>query len=215
MREQTNKRTLKLAVFFIAVMAAAAFAWSGKMSVGERSDINDGQVTSGSPKDKQKAVAAFNEMAKVFFSARCANCHPAGDVPTQTDAMTPHTQGVTRGPEGKGVTSMHCSTCHQLENLEGEHMPPGTSKEWHMPPASHRMVFQGMTNGQLCRNLKDPKKNGGFKGAEASMEHILSKDPLVMWAWSPGNGRTTPPMTFDEFEGHIRTWIENGADCPK
>ena len=218
MKQLVNKTTLKMTLFLIAVMTFGVFAWSGSLDTNRSGDVVADVPQPdemGAKPDKKKAVAAFGEMSKVLFSARCANCHPAGDTPTQGDAMTPHTQGVTRGPKGEGVTSMHCATCHQQENLDGPHLPPGVSKGWHMPPTDQRMVFQGLTPGQLCRNLKDPSKNGGHNGAEASMEHILKKDPLVMWAWEPGNGRTTPPMTFAEFESHINDWIANGADCPK
>ena len=206
---------LKLAVIGIAVFALAGFAWTGGR-LGSPQVDNTFVGTLGSDADREAvSVAAFNEAAKVFFSARCANCHPAGDVPTQGDDMTPHTMGVTRGKEGKGVYGQKCTTCHQNENLEGEKMPPGTSKDWHMPPASHPMPFQGITAGQLCRNFKDPKQNGGFKTAKEAMEHVQKRDPLVTWAWEPGNGRTTPPMTFDQCAAKVQEWVDNGAACPE
>jgi cytochrome c5 len=172
------------------------------------------EATIESSPDPEKARAAFNEVVKVFFSARCANCHPASDVPTQGDDMTPHTMGVTRGKEGKGVYGQRCTTCHQNENLPGDHMPPGTSTDWHMPPANQKMVFQGLTPGQLCRNLKDPKKNGGHKTLAEAMHHIEIRDPLVMWAWDPGNGRSVPPMSFDAFLAKVKEWVDNGGACP-
>lgn len=205
---------LRLAVIGIAVFAFAGFAWTGGRLGSPRVD-NTFVGSLGESKREQVSVAAFNEASKVFFSARCANCHPAGDVPTQGDEMTPHTQGVTRGPKGEGVYGMKCTTCHQNENLEGEHMPPGTSKDWHMPPASHKMPFQGLTAGQLCRNFKNPKENGGFKTAREAMEHIQKRDPLVTWAWAPGNGRTTPPMSFEQFAAKVEEWVANGAACPE
>jgi len=205
---------LKLAVIGIAVFALAGFAWTGGRLGSPRVD-NTLVGTLGDADREAVSVAAFNEAAKVFFSARCANCHPAGDVPTQGDEMSPHTMSVTRGKDGGGVYGQRCTTCHQNENLEGDHMPPGTTKDWHMPPSSHKMAFQGLTAGQLCRNFKDPKQNGGFKTAKEAMEHVHKRDPLVTWAWNPGNGRSVPPMSFDQFAAKVSEWVDNGAACPE
>jgi cytochrome c5 len=211
----SNKTFAKLGVVAVACLTLAGFALSERLEVDrvEGSVVSEAEIAAAP--DPEKAKAAFNEAVKVFFSARCANCHPAGDIPTQGDEMSPHTQGVTRGKDGKGVYGMTCTTCHQAENLPGLHMPPGTSKEWHMPPANQKMVFQGLTAGQLCRNLKDPKKNGGHKTLRESMEHIQKKDPLVTWAWDPGNGRTVPPMSFEAFSAKVEEWVVNGGACPE
>lgn len=212
--DKPNRNALKLALIGIACFAVAGFAWSGRSLRVEKVDgsvLNEEAILAAP--DPAAARAAFNEAAKVFFSARCANCHPAGDIPTQGDSMTPHAQGVTRGKEGKGVYGMTCTTCHQAENLEGDHMPPGVPN-WHMPPADQKMVFQGLTAGQLCRQLKDPAKNGGRKTPKEAIHH-LEEDPLVKWGWTPGNGRTLPPMSYEEFMHHMEAWVANGADCPQ
>lgn len=214
MNNVSKPNTLKLALVGITCFAFAGFAWTGGRFSGEAVDNTFvgslGESEAGNP---EVAVAAFNDAAKVFFSARCANCHPASDTPTQGDAMTPHAQGVTRGKDGKGVYGMKCNTCHQAENLEGDHMPPGVPN-WHMPPADQKMVFQGLTAGQLCRQLKDPSKNGGRKTAKEAIHH-LEEDPLVHWAWTPGNGRTLPPMSYEDFMAKMNAWVENGAACPE
>jgi cytochrome c5 len=205
---------LKLAVIGIAVFALAGLAWTGGRFGSPQVD-NTFVGTLGSDADREAvSVAAFNEAAKVFFSARCANCHPAGDVPTQGDSMTPHAQGVIRGKDGKGVYGQKCTTCHQNENLEGDHLPPGTTTDWHMPPEDQKMVFQGLTAGQLCRNFKDPNLNGGFSAKDV-MEHVHKRDPLVMWGWNPGNGRSTPPLSYDQFVVKVDEWLKNGAACPE
>jgi len=210
------RNSLKLLVVLTACFAVAALAYTNRLDRFERVEAStiSAETVASSP-DPEKAKAAFSEAVKVFFSARCANCHPAGDIPSQGDQMTPHTQGVTRGTDGKGVYGQKCTTCHQLENLPGEHMPPGASKEWHMPTAAQPMVFQGLTAAQLCQNFKDPKKNGGHKTLREAMDHVQKKDPLVMWGWNPGNGRTLPPMSFEEFSAKIEEWVSNGGDCPK
>lgn len=209
----SNRNALKLALIAIACFTLAGFAWSGK-AVFEPVDgsiLNERTIeTAPNP---AAARAAFNEAAKVFLSARCANCHPAGDIPTQGDSMSVHAQGVIRGKDGKGVYGQTCTTCHQDENLEGEHMPPGVPN-WHMPPADQKMVFQGLTAGQLCRQLKDPKMNGGRKTPKEAIHH-LEEDPLVTWAWTPGNGRSVPPISYEEFMKHMNAWVANGAACPE
>src|ERR1700686_4866501 len=104
--------------------------------------------------------AAFLQVWKVFTSPRCQNCHPAGDAPLQGDDSHVHTQNVKRGKDGQGVYGMRCDTCHQTTNLSGEHLPPGNPK-WSLPTPEHKMVFVGRTPAELCRQLKDPKQNGG------------------------------------------------------
>ena len=205
---------LKVVIVAGACLLLAGFAWSGRNRTDrvEGSSLTEEQAAAAP--DPEKAKAAFQEAAKVFFSARCANCHPASDTPTQGDAMEPHTMGVTRGKDGRGVYGQKCTTCHQNENLDGAHLPPGTSKDWHMPPADQKMVFQGLSPGQLCRNFKDPSKNGGHKTLAAAMEHVQKKDPLVIWAWEPGNGRTIPPMGLEAFLAKVQEWVDNGGACP-
>lgn len=207
--EKILKRDIfKLFVIGAACLFFAGFAWSEQI----RRTIAPESLNTGTKEEISKS--AFSEAYKVFMSPRCANCHPAGDIPTQNDEMALHTQGVIRGGDGKGKYGMKCATCHQLENLEGEHLPPGVSKGWHMPPANMKMVFQGRTAKQLCEQFKDPKQNGGKKTLKEAMEH-LEKDPLVLWGWSPGNGRTLPPLSHEEFLKNINAWIENGGACPE
>lgn len=169
--------------------------------------LSDGKV------DEKKARDAFVDASKVFFSPRCMNCHPSGDGPTQGDGMVTHTMNVKRGPDGRGVGEMKCATCHQDINLDGDNMPPGAT-DWHMPGSERKMSFQGITAGQLCRNLKDPIQNGGKKTAKDAVAHI-STDPKVLWAWSPGNGRTTPPLGQADFLKKMNDWVAGGAPCPE
>jgi mono/diheme cytochrome c family protein len=163
--------------------------------------------------DAKKAKAAFIEASKVFFSPRCANCHAAGDGPTQGDSMKPHDPEMVRGTDGRGTEDLQCNACHMDKNQDEEGMPPGVP-DWHMPPADHKMVIQGLTVGQLCRQIKDPAENGGMKTPKDSLKHMDS-DPKVLWAWNPGNGRTLPPMTHADFMKKMNEWAANGAACPE
>src|SRR5450432_907257 len=92
--------------------------------------------------DEAASKAAFLEAYKVLMHPRCMNCHPSGDVPLQGDDSHLHAQNVKRGPDGKGLYAMKCANCHQNANLSGDNMPPG-NPNWHLPPQSMRMVFQG------------------------------------------------------------------------
>lgn len=160
--------------------------------------------------DSPGAQKAFTEAAEVLFHPRCVNCHPSGDAPLIKDDSQPHMFNVKRGPEGKGIGAMKCMLCHRDSNQpEG---PPGAAN-WHMPPENMPMVFQGRTPGELCRQLKDPKQNGGRTG-EQIIDHI-SKDPLAMWGWNPGNGRTAPKMNHKEFLAKMHEWVNKGAACPE
>src|SRR5947209_5513300 len=90
------------------------------------------------------ATASFEVVRAVLQSPRCVNCHPAGDAPTQGDAMAVHAQYVQRGPEGRGVAGANCASCHGKANTPdsyGEHMPPGVSTGWRLPPPETPMVF--------------------------------------------------------------------------
>jgi hypothetical protein len=75
------------------------------------------------------------------------------------------------------------------------------------------MVFQGKTPGEIARQLKDPKQNGG-KTLEELLRHV-SEDKLVLWGWDPGDGRTKPPLSHDEFVRKMREWVEKGAAAPE
>lgn len=167
-------------------------------------------------KEKEKNAdlsrAAFKEAYKVLMHPRCMNCHPMGNAPLQSDESHPHIQNVKAGPEGKGIYSMKCTNCHQDKNLPGENMPPG-NPVWHLPPPEMPMVFEGKSPGQLAAQLKDPKRNGG-KNLEQIFHHV-SEDKLVLWGWNPGEGRTLPPLTHEEFTKQMKIWIDNGAEVPE
>lgn len=162
--------------------------------------------------DVESARRAFLEAAPVFLHPRCLNCHPRDDRPLQGDESRPHAQLVKRGPDGHGRFAMKCQACHQTRNLKGAHLPPG-APNWHLPPPTMRMVFEGRTPGELCRQLKDRGQNGGKSVAEI-VRHA-SEDPLVGWGWDPGAGRTPAPGRWAEFGALMKTWADNGAECPK
>jgi len=154
---------------------------------------------------------AFLKSYTVLMSARCMNCHPAGDIPLQGDHSTLHTMNVTRGVDGRGVLALRCANCHMQKNTPGLFMPPG-NPQWRLPPENMRMVFQGRTPRQLAAQLKDQKRNGG-KSLAALIEHVTN-DTLVRGAWHPGQGRSLPPMTHEQFARTFKEWIDRGAFLP-
>ena len=186
-----------LALFVVAACSGG----SGK--------AQDGRVTP----PKGDGLASFEIVRSVLQHPRCQNCHPADDIPLQGDEGRKHGQNIQRGPTGKGMTGAECGTCHQAENPPAElgtHIPPG-SPDWHMPPPEMKMVFVGATPTALCEQIKDPARNGG-KNADALREHL--KDPLVVWAWTPGPGRTVPPVSYDAFVAAWHAWDGAGMPCP-
>lgn len=162
--------------------------------------------------DTNESRAAFLQVYSVLTSPRCQNCHPAGDSPLQGDDSHEHLQNVKRGKDGYGVYGMRCDTCHQTKNLPGEHMPPGNPK-WSLPLPEQKMVFVGRTPAELCKQLKDPKQNGG-RTLAMLLDHIANDD-LVGWAWNPGDGRTLPPLSRVETAAQMKVWVEGGAACPE
>jgi hypothetical protein len=170
-----------------------------------------GEMLTTPRKDSVKSVKAFLDVYKVLMSPRCMNCHPVGDVPLQGDDSHLHTMLPRRGKDGKGLYAMKCMNCHQPANTAGLNAPPG-NPEWHLPPSNMKMVFEGKTANQLARQLVDPRLNGN-KNLKQLIEH--ASDTLVLWGWDPGEGRTKPPLTYEEFKQAWITWIETGAYAPK
>jgi hypothetical protein len=160
--------------------------------------------------DDAAAAAAFEAIVPVLHHPRCMNCHSAGDFPRQGDDSHRHTMQVRRGPDGDGVNAVKCNTCHQDHNLVGLHMPPG-APDWQLPPPEMPMIWQGLTDRQLCELLKNPKQNGR-RNVEQIVEHMST--PLVLWGWHPGEGRSPVPMPQAEFLAKVRLWASNGAACP-
>jgi hypothetical protein len=155
-----------------------------------------------------RSVALFNELGKVLTHPRCVNCHPAGDRPRQAEMGRPHQPPVERGADGHGLPAMRCSACHQQSNFEPGRVPG--HPEWHLAP--REMAWEGKTLGEICAQIKDPKRNGN-RSLEDLIQHI-GTDTLVGWAWSPGFGRSSAPGTQKEAGALVEAWVRTGAACP-
>jgi len=150
----------------------------------------------------------FEAIASVLTHPRCINCHQ-DESPRQTDAKIVHQPLVVRGKDGHGAATQRCQTCHQATNT-ADGLVPGVAT-WGLAPLS--MMWEGKTKAQICEQMKDPARNGGRRGADV-VEH-MKVDPLVLWAWDPGAGRTTPPSTHDKFVEALEAWVKAGMPCPK
>ena len=158
---------------------------------------------------RQRSIELFEEAGKVIQHPRCVNCHPAGDVPLQTNAGRPHQPLVVRGADGHGAPGMQCDTCHHDANFDPARVPG--NPQWHLAPQS--MAWQGKSLGDICEQIKDRSRNGN-RDLDA-IAHHMSEDSLVGAGWHPGAGRTPAPGTQAEFGALIRAWIDTGAVCPK
>jgi hypothetical protein len=159
------------------------------------------------PVDRDASVQAFRRMTEVLRHPRCLNCHPSGDFPRQADDRHRHRMLVARGPDDSGAPTLKCSTCHQTVNTADGRVPG--APHWQLAPRS--MAWEGLSDADLCRTLKDPGKNRG-RSVQGLVEHMTG-DPLVQWAWSPG-ARTAPPIGQREFHELVRQWARTGAACP-
>jgi hypothetical protein len=208
-----NKLITLIAVLAIVIVMTSAI--KSEIDPGRTNGIansaNYDGALSGPVKDSTTSVKAFMDVYRVLMSPRCMNCHPSGDVPLQGDDSHLHTMLPKRGKEGKGLYAMKCSNCHQPTNIAGLHKPPG-NPNWHLPPASMKMVFQGRSPYQLAKQLMNPKTNGNKTIAQL-IAH--ADDGLVKAGWNMGEGRTLPPLSHAEFKKAWLTWINNGAYAPK
>ena len=194
-------------------IAGAVLTLMGATSVSHPIGATERPVTKATASAAPAASdgALFVEFVSVLRHPRCMNCHSRGDFPRQGDDGHPHTMNVRRGPEGHGVTSEKCSTCHQDHNLAGAHMPPG-APHWGLPPPTTPMIWEGLSDAQICRSIKDPKQNKQ-RNLDQLVEH-LTEDKLLAWGWNPGEGRIPIPMSHEEFAAKVKRWQAAGAPCP-
>lgn len=198
------------AIVIAAFATTLIFPWTTRTIVAAQSPSAVEHIYGTAPRDDAAAAAAFEALVPVLHHPRCMNCHSRGDFPRQGDDGHPHTMNVRRGPEGDDIAGVKCSTCHQDHNTEGVHTPPG-APDWHLPPASMPMIWEGLGDRQLCELFKNSGQNGG-RNLDQIVEHMST--PLVLWGWNPGGGRAPVPVPLATFQSNVRRWVAMGAACP-
>jgi hypothetical protein len=156
------------------------------------------------PAERSRAI--FGEAAKVLMHPRCMNCHPATDRILQGNDKHPHQPVATR--------QTPCVTCHTDRNFTLQERAsyrsiPGHPR-WMAAPIE--MAWEGKSVGEICRQIKDPDRNGG-RNLSLLHEH-LAHDDLVAWGWQPGEGRDPAPGSQALLGELIQAWIDTGAQCP-
>lgn len=159
---------------------------------------------------RTQGIAAWTRIAEVLQHPRCLNCHQISE-PLQGNKPRPHVPRVARGPDNHGLPAMTCASCHGSANNSSSGVPGAAAGHWQLAPIS--MNWQGLTVRQLCEQLKDPERNGGRDG-KALVEH-MTKDPLVLWGWAPGEGRDPIPMRHSDFVNLVKLWVDNAQVCPR
>jgi hypothetical protein len=116
-----------------------------------------------------------------------------------------------------GAEKIVCSTCHMTSTMPNDPAPAPLHAgiDWQLAPVD--FIWFGKSGAEICSQLKDPKRNGGrdAAGLIAHLRHDASLSGFIPRAWAPGEGRTTPPGTF---EGHVKDvalWGAAGQPCPK
>jgi hypothetical protein len=154
-----------------------------------------------------RSRALFGEAAKVFTSPRCINCHPAGDRPSQGNDRHPHVPLVTRN---ESFTTCHTDKNFTLMSDRASYQSIPGHPRWSVAPIE--MAWQGKSIGEMCRQMRDPDRNGG-RSLVLLHEHV-AHDDLVGWGWKPGEGRESAPGTQELLGQLIQAWIDSGAECP-
>src|SRR5258708_38636545 len=72
---------------------------------------------------RAEGLAAWDQVYSVLTHPRCINCHTATNFPEQGGDRHPHFANGVRGPEGKGVAALQCSTGHQESNADSTGVP--------------------------------------------------------------------------------------------
>lgn len=157
--------------------------------------------------NEEESIKAFMEAAKVFQHPRCTNCHAKGDGPQQTDEGREHIFNVKRGPTDRGTGGYTCKSCHQSANIVGI---PGAD-DWHMAPRA--MSWGSATPAEICATITD--KNGNGNRAPKGIVLHVENDILVNWAWAPGDKRSRPPVSHQDFVKLLQRWSKSGGHCPK
>lgn len=196
-------------------------------------------VAPGWPAAFDDGRQAFDHIYKVATHPRCVNCHGAGTGPSARplvgETMEPHPMNITlahntpRELAERTTLGIECVTCHQDRNLPERGTPPGAQgrnaeQRWRMPPDAddprHSMrilsirlrgqVSKGEAQRDLCLVWANFRKHDDIEG------HITN-DPLIAWAFEPGQGRERAPDGLERLKEAVAVWVRwldtGGGSC--
>lgn len=207
-------RRLLYGCVIAAVVVAACSSQKGNEAGEDSADLPSRSKGMRAPADfeaidgkKARSKALFKEMGRALEHPRCMNCHPAGNNPLVGDESKPHQPKLTRGENNMGPPGMRCTTCHGRKTYENM---PGAAG-WHMAP--REMAWEGKSVAEICKQLKDPERNGG-RSPEEVAEHIAT-DHLVAYGWDPPEQYEAVPGSQKLLGNLAHAWVETGAHCPE
>jgi hypothetical protein len=154
------------------------------------------------------SLKAWEKIVGVLRHPRCLNCHQP-EHPLQGDSRRIHIPPVARGTDNYGAGTMRCYNCHNDRNNEMAWVPGAPS--WKLAPTN--MLWEGKSSAELCELLKTQSL---YPSAipDAIIKH-MAEEPLVLWGWDPGRGRTSIPIPHEEFVRLVKVWASGGLACPK
>jgi len=191
----------------LALLAGLALnQMSAGTAVAQSSDeLRLPSAFSNIPDRGARSRALSGEAAKVIMS------------PRPVTSLTKATTGTFISPrpcEGKPTTgSPDCrvplatTISFNLSIGEASYQSIPGHPRWGLAPIE--MAWEGKTPGEICRQIKDPARNGG-RDLALLHEHV-ARDNLVGWAWHPGAGRRPAPGSQQQFGTIIQAWIDTGA----
>lgn len=162
-------------------------------------------------------LEAWGRIFQVVSHPRCSNCHVgASGIPMWNGLGygedVPHGMHVAGGESRIGAEFVPCQTCHATNTGGGNDVPhaaPQVAATWMLAPVEAE--WQGKAAEEICRQLRDPDRNGG-RSAEDLARH-LGRDVILHWAWAPGGGRDPAPFTLQDHVNDILAWGAAGMPC--
>ena len=158
------------------------------------------------PDQASRSIALFREAGKVLQQPALPQLPSGGRA---ADANRSHDAAhAVRGarPDGHGAPGLPCNACHHAANY-AESGVPGHPK-WHLAPAS--MAWAGKSLGEICRQIKDPARNGGLDMPAPAAAHGRGHSGRLGLGARAASARPAPG-TQAEFGATMRAWAETGA----
>lgn len=165
---------------------------------------------------REDGLAAWARIYEVASHPRCSNCHVGADnrpmwSGTSYGETRPHGMNINAGDSRIGAETILCSTCHVArEGLNDvPHAAPQVAMTWQLAPVE--AAWFGKSSVEICRQLRDPERNGGRDHLELASH--LDHDLILHWAWTPGGGREPAPYSLQEHVNDVLAWGVAGFPC--